>query len=72
MYIISHNSRAYDTQFLLRRFLELKWVHELIIDGAKILSMRLENLNFVDSVNFLPKNLKCMPKSLDLTCKKAH
>ena len=31
-------------------FLELRWVPELIKDGTKILSMRVKNLNFVDSV----------------------
>ena len=26
IYVISHNSRGYDSQFLLRRFLEIRWV----------------------------------------------
>ena len=37
--VISHNSRGYDAQFVLRRFLELRWVPQLIVDGTKILSM---------------------------------
>jgi hypothetical protein len=53
-------------------FLELRWITELIKDSTKILSMRVENLNFVDSLNFLPMSLKSRPKSFDLTCKKGH
>ncbi len=42
------------------------------MDGNKILSMLIENLNFVDSLNFLLMSLKSMPESFDLTCKKGH
>jgi len=49
-YVISHNSRGYDVQFLLRRFLELSWEPKLIMDGSKILSMVVENLHFLNSL----------------------
>jgi hypothetical protein len=39
IFVISHNYRGYDAQFLLRRFLELRWMLKLIMDGTKILSM---------------------------------
>ena len=42
VYVISHNSRGYDAQFLLIRFLELRWMPKLIMDGSKILSMVVE------------------------------
>ena len=69
-YVITHNSRGYDVQFLLRKFLELRWTAELIMDVTKILSMIVENLYFLDSINFLPMSLKSMPKSFDLTYKR--
>ena len=72
VYVISHNSRGYGAQFLLRRFLELRWVPKLIMDGTKFLSMVVENLHFLDSLNYLPMSLKSMPKSCDLTCKKRY
>jgi len=72
VYVISHNSRGYDAQFLLRRYLELRCTPQLIMDGSKILSMVVENLHFLDSLNYLPKSLKSMSKSFDLTCKKEH
>ena len=66
IYILSHNSRRYEEQFLLRRFLELRWKPQLIMEGSKFLSMVVENVSFLDSLNFLPMSLKSMPKSFDL------
>jgi len=72
IYIISYNSRGYDAQFLLRKFLELRWTHQLIFDGTNIPSMVVENMHFLDSLNFLHTGLKSMPKSFDLSCKKGY
>jgi len=72
VYVISHNSRGYNTLFLLRRFLELRWTPQLIMDGSKYLSMVVENLHFLGSLNYLPMSLNVMPKSFDLTCKKGY
>ena len=47
--VISHNSRGYDLQFLLRRFLDLRWAPQLIVDGSKIFSMVVEYLHILDS-----------------------
>ena len=69
IYIISNNNRAYDAQFLLRRFLELKWVPQLIMDCTKNLSMSVENFYFLDSLQCMPMSLKRMLKSFDLKCK---
>ena len=33
------------TQFLLRKFLELKWTPQFLMDGTKIISMIEENLH---------------------------
>ena len=44
----------------------------MIKDGSKILSMALENLQFLDSLNYLPVSLKSMLKSFDLTYKKGY
>jgi hypothetical protein len=46
IYVISHNSRGYDAQFLLRRILELIWEPKLIMDGSKIVSTEVEHLHF--------------------------
>ena len=72
IYVISNNSRGYDAQFSLRRFLEFRWVPKLIMDGTKILSMSVEKFYFLHSLNFMPMGLKNMPKAFDLTCKKVY
>jgi len=59
-------------KFLLRSFLEIRWEQKLIMDSSTILSMVAENLHFLDSLNSLPKSLKSMPNSFDLTCKKGY
>jgi len=51
---------------LLRKFLELRCAHPLIIDDTKILTMVVENLHFSDSLKILPVGLKSMTKSFDL------
>jgi len=35
------------------------------MDGSKILCMVVENLHFLDSLNYLPMSLKDMPKSFE-------
>jgi len=47
IYVISHNSRGYDAQFLLRRFLELRWAPQLIMDGSKILACPIDSKQLV-------------------------
>jgi hypothetical protein len=41
------------------------------MDGTKILSMVVENLHFLDFLNFLPMSLKSMPKSFGLNARGA-
>ena len=59
-------------QFLLRRFLELKWVTQLMIDVSNILSILVENLHFLDSFIYVPMRFKSIPKSFHLTCKNVY
>ena len=42
------------------------------MDGTKILSISVENLQFLDSLIFMAMNLKSMPKPFDLTFKKSY
>jgi hypothetical protein len=42
------------------------------MDGSKILSMVVDNVQFLDSLNYLPMSLKSMPKSYDLACKEDY
>ena len=42
------------------------------MDGSKILSIVVQILNFLDSLNYLHMSLNSMPKSFDLTFKKRY
>jgi len=46
---IAHNAKAFDLQFILKAIL-LKWKPELIMNGLKIMCMKMEHLVFLDSV----------------------
>ena len=47
-FMLSHTNLEDTTQFLLRRFLELRWVPQLRKDGTEILSMTVKNFYFLD------------------------
>jgi len=63
---IAHNAKAFDLHFILDRSIMLKWKHELIPNGLKIISMKMENLVFLDSVSFLPCALRKLPEAFGL------
>ena len=70
IFVLFHTTREYDTQFMLRRFLERSVVPQLIMVDSKILSMSVEYLHLFDSLNSMSMNLKSRPKSFDLRCNK--
>ena len=66
---IAHNLRAYDGFLLCEHFYKRLLLPKLILNGAKIMSMELEEaeIKFRDSLNFLPMPLKALPKTFGLT-----
>ena len=62
---IAHNAKAFDLHFILNRAVMLKWKPELIMSGLKIMSMEMKHLIFLDSVSFLPRALRKLPKRSD-------
>jgi len=49
----------------------LKWKPELITNGLKIISMKMEHLVFLDSVSFLPCALPKLPEAFGLQATKS-
>jgi len=47
---IAHKAKAFDLHFNLNRAIKLKWKPELIANGLKMISMKMEHLLFLDSV----------------------
>jgi hypothetical protein len=58
---IAYIAKALDLQFILNRAVMLKWKPELIMNGLKIMCMKMEHLVFLDSVSFLPCALRKLP-----------
>ena len=65
--VVAHNFKSYDGYFVLE---ELYRQHvsnlEQIVNGAKILSLRLPHVKFIDSLNFFPMPLSAFPKTFGL------
>ncbi|KAK3926575.1 putative DNA polymerase [Frankliniella fusca] len=63
--ITAHNAKAYDSVFILQEMIKRHLKPDLVLQGAKIICMKLGNWKFVDSLSFLPMPLSAMPKSFD-------
>jgi len=63
---IAHNAKAYDLHFILNRAIMLKCKPELITNGLKIISIKMEHLVFLDSLSFLPCALRKLPVAFGL------
>jgi hypothetical protein len=48
---IADNAKAFDSQFIFKRDIQMKWKPELILNGLKIVSMKIEHMLFIDSVS---------------------
>jgi hypothetical protein len=62
IYVIAHNSRGYDSQFILKYCVKNRITPSVIRKGTKILSMKIKNIKFIDSLSFLPMALKNLPE----------
>ena len=58
---ITNIVKAFDFHFFLNWAIYLKWKHELITNGLKIISMKMEHLVFLDSASFLTCALRKLP-----------
>lgn len=66
---IAHNAGGFDAQFILRYLIEEKKTQypSLIMNGTKIISMRLEKIVFLDSLNYFHMPLSALPKAFGFT-----
>jgi hypothetical protein len=49
----------------------MKWKSELILNGLKIVSMKIERMLFIDSVSYLPMPLRKLPEAFGLSVTKS-
>ena len=65
--VLAHNGQGYDHQFMLNHILtKTRHTLELIMRGTKIISVEMDNLKFIDSLNFLPMGVAALPKAFGL------
>lgn len=65
--VLAHNGQGFDFQFVLKYVLEeTKFTPELIMRGTKITMMSMDNVKFIDSLNYFPMPLSALPKAFDL------
>ncbi|XP_071503405.1 uncharacterized protein [Diadema antillarum] len=63
---IAHNARSYDTQFLQEYCHRQGIVPEVIMNGAKILSLKVNDVKVIDSLSFLAMPLSSFPSTFGL------
>ena len=68
---IAHNAIAFDLQIIPNRAILLKWLHELIMKGLKIMCKKMEHLVFLESVSFRPCSLGKLPEAFGLKASKS-
>ena len=72
---IAHNSKGYDSHFVLKWLIDQGIKPYCIYNGAKIMFMEIPKINirFIDSLNFLQMPLKSFPKTFGMNeLKKGH
>ena len=68
---IAHNAKAFDVQFILNRAILLKWTPKLILNGLKIVSMKIHHIQFLDLVSYMPMPLRKLPEAFGLQASKS-
>jgi len=65
--IIGHNAGGFDHHFLLNYIINnTDLTPELLTRGTRLILMQVENVKFLDSLNYFPMPLSALPKSFGL------
>ena len=67
--VVAHNFQGYDKYFIQNYLNKNGIKYEVILNGAKILSMTvlMFNIKFIDSLNFIPMGLAKFPQTFGMT-----
>ena len=65
--VVAHNFKGYDGYFILEELYKQHVTNlSQIVNGAKILSLEIPNVKFIDSMNFFPMVLSNFPKTFGI------
>jgi hypothetical protein len=69
---IAHSTKAFDLHFILNRLVLMKSLPELLImNGQKIMCLKVENVTWLDSLNYLAMPLRKLTEAFGLTVAKS-
>ena len=65
---MTNNFQRYDSSFILQHLREHEVKYNVIMRGAKVLSLTVDmfNIRFVDSLSFIPMKLANFPKTFGI------
>jgi hypothetical protein len=69
---IAHNAKSFDLHFIINGTILLKWQHEIITNGMKIVCMKYEHMIFLDSISHIPLPLRKLPEVVGLPSSKSY
>jgi len=64
--VFAHNLRGFDGSFILKYIHQQGIKPQVIMNGTKIMYMKTHNIQYKDSLNFLPMALSALPKTFGL------
>ena len=65
--VLAHNFSGYDSYFVVEEYHRQHRVLNQIRNGAKLLQLTFDNINFIDSLSFFKMPLSAFPKTFGLT-----
>jgi hypothetical protein len=68
---VEHNAGAFYTQFIINRAIFLNWRQQVIMNGLKVVCLRVKHLTFLDSASYLAMPLRKLPEAFGLTARKS-
>ena len=64
---LAHNASRYDSHFILKYALDRSVAPDVVVNGLKLMSLKIAGVKFIDSCNFLPMPLSKLPKAFGLS-----
>jgi hypothetical protein len=70
--VMAHNAKAFGLHFVLNRLVRMNSLPKLLImNGQKIMCLKVENVKWFDSLNYLAMPLRKLPEAFGLTTQKS-
>ena len=63
---IAHNLQGYDGYFVLKHYYNNNYLVEQIRNGAKLMTVKMDSVRFIDSLNFFQMPLSSFPATFNL------